>query len=159
LNHIVEKQRFKFYPCVYDASEQRQIIKEIAGTTLELFRDDLNKSINIKLALKNRSAEYLTKMYSVAPIIKHSTFSEENEWRAVSMPISSNHPQVSFREGISMLIPYFNINFGDTKPLKKIKIGPTPHIDLSRDSTVGFLSVNNIGFREVSSSQIPFRSW
>lgn len=135
------------------------MITEIINERLQLFKTDLAKSIDIKSALTNRSNEYQILMYSIAPIIKHFTFAEEQEWRAISLPTPFTNLQIKYREGVSMLIPYFVIEFEEENPLKQVIIGPTPHKELSMNSVSSFLHANNVKYHEISNSNIPFRGW
>jgi hypothetical protein len=162
LKPIVESQGLRFVPCIYNLNEQQLLITELIHDVMASFRTDLSNSIYIKQALRNRANEYANRMLAIAPIIKHSTFSEEREWRAVSYPIDSNHTQVRYREGVSMLTPYFVVNLTTSNttqlPIKEIIVGPTPHVELSASSVADFLFANNIPIN-VRPSRIPFRGW
>lgn len=162
LKTIVGTQGFGLVPCVYDPSEQYQLVTELINETLSAFRVDLANSVPIKHALRSRSNEYMNRMFTLAPIIKHSTFSEESEWRAVSFPTSSNHPQVTYREGRSMLTPYFVLNLavgGANLPIREVVVGPTPHMNLASSSVSSILSANKITGGSVMPSSIPYRGW
>lgn len=137
LKAIVGTQGFRLVPCVYGPSEHYQLVSELINDTLSAFRGDLAGSVHIKHALRNRSNEYMNRMFALAPIIKHSTFSEESEWRTVSFPTASDHPQVAYREGVSMLTPYFILNVatgGSSLPIREVVVGPTPHMNLATSS-------------------------
>ena len=84
LRAVVGSQNFRLVPCVYNSSEHYQLVSELINNTLRAFRGDLASSVHIKRALRNRSNEYMNRMFTLAPIIKHHNFSEESEWRAVS---------------------------------------------------------------------------
>ncbi len=162
LKPVVEGQGFRFVPCVYNPPEQYQLITELIDNVLAEFRSDLASSVDIKQALRNRSSEFMNRMIVLAPIIKHYTFSEEREWRAVSFPTPSNHPQVAYREGVSMLIPYFILNLavgGASPPIREVVVGPTPHMGLSTSSVSDLISANNIPGYSIMPSDIPFRGW
>lgn len=162
LKPLVEAQGFRFVPCVYAPHEQHQLITELINDVQAEFRGDLANLIDIKQALRNRSLEFMNRMIVLAPIIKHYTFSEEREWRAVSFPTASNHPQVAYREGVSMLIPYFILNLavgGASPPIREVVVGPTPHMTLSTTSVADFITANNISIHSVGPSSIPFRGW
>ena len=161
LQAAVTPQGFRIVPCVYDGIVQRQLVTELIDDVMKLFRIDLAGGVHIKQALRNRSTEYMHRMFSLAPIIKHATFSEEREWRAVSMPMAYNHPQVAYREGTSMLTPYFVLKLdtgGVTLPIREVVVGPTPHVNLSINAVSGFLIANTVP-ASVSPSGIPFRGW
>ncbi|MDQ3816513.1 MAG: DUF2971 domain-containing protein [Acidobacteriota bacterium] len=161
LKMAIEPQGFRLVPCVYEQYEQRQLVRELIDKALASFRIDLARSINIKRALRTRSAEFMNNMITLAPIIKHSTFSEEREWRAVSFPIPSDHSQVAYREGVSMLTPYFILNISTSNasvPIREVVVGPTPHMSLSISSVANFMIASNVP-PSVTRSNIPFRGW
>ncbi len=159
LKSVFENQSFRFLPCIYDDSEQRGLVAEIIINLLQSFKIELKGGANIKVALQKGDNEFRSKLISVAPIIKHYSFAEEKEWRAVSFPIAFSHPQVNFREGISTLTPYFVLMFNGNNPLREIVIGPTPHTELASNSVVAFCIKNNVKFSSISASIIPFRGW
>jgi hypothetical protein len=65
---------------------------------------------------------------------KHSTFSEEREWRLVSLQASNDSKRLGFRPGNGFLVPYIGLelhwkvgpNIGKL-PISKIILGPTLH--------------------------------
>ncbi|MCB1841588.1 MAG: DUF2971 domain-containing protein, partial [Halioglobus sp.] len=89
-------------------------------------------------------------------------FEEEQEWRLVSPLITRclEHP-VSFREGHSMLVPYYAFDLGQAEAgmqLEHVYLGPTNNIDLSMHSLRLYLqSCGVTPARGISYCQIPFR--
>ena len=79
----------------------------------------------------------------------------------VSRPISINNPQVDYREGKSVLTPYFrfklveadeNLSFGG------IIVGPAPNNELSMNSLSNMLHAMNMKKHGgIRCSQIPYR--
>jgi hypothetical protein len=67
-------------------------------------------------------------------------FHEENEWRLVSNPMSVH--LMKFREGQSMLIPYFEFPLRAEKAtyLASVTVGPAPHMELAEGATSMLLS-------------------
>jgi hypothetical protein len=108
--------------------------------------------------------EIETDLLRIAAILKHPSFQEE-EWWIVS-PVITDYvlSPVLFREGTSMLVPYFKFNLtpGPNEPifLEHIFFGPTPNINLSINSLALYLSKKGIRPREgISYCQIPYRQW
>ena len=96
------------------------------------------------------------------PAIKNPSFAEEKEWRLVSPPISVEHPQVKFREGGSMLIPFFDLKLSEgEEPLsiKSVSIGPTLDPDMSYKSLEAYLKSKKVKYEKIEKSTIPYRSW
>jgi Protein of unknown function (DUF2971) len=157
------RQGLRLVPCIYKPPEHNQLVSELVNETVESFREDLERSVPLKHALRSRPLEYRNRLFSLAPIIKHDTFAEEGEWRAVSNPTARNHPNVAYRAGTSMLTPYLVIKLADNHrslPIREIVVGPTPHMDLASDSVVHFLLSSGVeeGLA-VYNSRIPFRQW
>ena len=69
---------------------------------------------------------------------------------------------MAFREGVFSLIPYLNFKLCDNESkdcIKKIVVGPSPHLDLAMNSLSMFLKQNKLPSVEIISSRIPFRNW
>ena len=96
--------------------------------------------------------------------MKHPSFSEEDEWRAVS-PILTNYVEapIKYREGASMLIPYitFSLRDGNDEWLRfaQVIVGPTPNINLSMKSVSRFLAKRSLGSKSIHYCGIPVRAW
>jgi hypothetical protein len=158
----IEAQGFRLVPCIYAQSDQYQILKDIADGVLKRYKNDLMSAVPIKRALKQRSDEYMMEVVQLAPLIKHYSFSEELEWRAVSPPTASTSPRVDYRAGVSMLIPYYNVDLtrgSDPLAIREVVVGPTPHMELSMSAVTWFASKHGISGFNVIRSSIPFRGW
>lgn len=97
-----------------------------------------------------------------APILKHKSFADEREWRIISRPLMCVHDRFGYRQGTSMLVPYFRIPLiGDGEPLgiEEVIIGPTPYKSQSRHSIQGFLYRMRLKQTKVRNSTAPFRNW
>src|ERR1035441_9693602 len=70
-----------------------------------------------KLVCKNRGewkdvitpqgGNLLACLHRYAPILKDKAFSEEREWRIISRPLMCTGERFDFREGSSMLVPFY----------------------------------------------------
>jgi len=98
----------------------------------------------------------------IAALLKHPSFSEEQEWRAVSQPISHyvTNP-IRYRTGRTMLVPYIDWPLAEpsgTIDLPHVIVGPTPTPDLSIGSVSKYLSKYLPGdTRTVATCSIPYR--
>ncbi|RJX35401.1 MAG: DUF2971 domain-containing protein [Desulfarculus sp.] len=152
-------QDFKLVQCLYSLEEQKTLIKALVEKVLQenLGRSDV--SAQDELPPGGNLTAYLHKY---APILKNAAFSEEKEWRIISRPLSCKSANFDYREGNSMLIPYYKLILADkSTPLElhEIVVGPTPNYIQSVDSVTGFLVRH--GYREipVSLSSVPYRNW
>jgi hypothetical protein len=94
-------------------------------------------------------------------IIKDYAFHEEQEWRLVFRSLNQSVEDIFFRAGRSMLIPYLKIPliFDNQRiEIKRIYIGPSPHLAEARESVEMLLRQHGIRGVDVRSSMIPYRS-
>jgi len=144
------QQGFDLFECVYNQSDQSEIIKEFLVEALDKFHlISAKANLDDRTTQALRTFEFGHKFLRIASRFKHPKFSEEKEWRLISQPISSDNSQVRFREGKSMLIPFFEIKLTENKDdellnITDIWIGPTPHPILSQSSIEGVLIANNV---------------
>ncbi len=156
LTHIAKRQHFVLWPCVYNSSLQLELVNYLIDSWSREFCGSRPVEHEKMLAVIN------TSVCQLAPIIKDESFSEEKEWRLVSSVVSSKSPQFAFREGEFSLIPYYNFQIADEHgrhSIKTIVVGPSPHMELARNSLVTFLTASKLPAVEVISSKIPFRNW
>ncbi len=161
----IKRQDFDIFKCVYDPIEQSRIIEGLLIQGLEIFHKTQNafssSGRDISTALYIAALEFDIEFLKIAPILKHAKFSEEQEWRLISKPIMLTHPQVRFREGNSMIIPYFQIKLAEeNEPLSfpQIFVGPAPHPFLAKNAVDSLLSAREINGCSVQISEIPYRA-
>jgi hypothetical protein len=154
-------QGFHVGRCIYDTAEQHRLIEQIVDsveqTAGELSREQRQPQPG---AVFEHVEEDLLR---IAAILKHPAFEEEQEWRLVSPVIRSpGNPAVNFREGSSMLVPYYA--FGLVSPgraglsLDHVYLGPTGNRELSMTSLELYLARNHARpARGISYCDIPFR--
>lgn len=165
LKSIAKKADFFLAPCIYDPETQKELISDLIDSKLEKdfsiggWKSHPNKPRTF-VALP-QDHEFALKLTTLAPIIKHESFSEEKEWRLISKAIPFQN--LGFRHGLSMVTPYFRLNIntdGKFQVIKKVIVGPTPHIDLSLNSTRALLGSKDILQNiDVEVSTIPYRNW
>jgi len=148
-------------PCIYEPEEQRclveALVQEVYDQNLEWTKanapelEDLPPGGNLNAYL-----------HRYAPILKDYSFRDEREWRLISRPLSCRSEAFSFREGTSMLIPYYKFPLLDSEghfKLHEVVVGPTPHPKQSEMSTRSFLVKNFQRDVPVVPSKVPYRSW
>lgn len=162
-------QSFQIGKCIYDPAEQRRLIEKIVDAVVHR-ADERGESDD--LAARYPSQTYYpvfeqveSDLLRVAALLKHPSFQEEEEWRIVSPVITDDlRSPVLFREGASMLVPYFEFKLtsgsGEPIPLEHLFLGPTLNINLSMDSLKLYLAKQGINPRQgISYCQIPYRQW
>jgi hypothetical protein len=161
-SHILacaERQSFEIARCIYARSEQEALIDRIIDAVETLAPEYPNESPEAPwLALFHHLEGDLLR---IASVLKHPAFEEEQEWRLVSQVMPGINPGVHFREGISMLIPYANIDLRDAEgevALEHVFLGPTSNIDLSMNSLDLYLTQRGARpTRGITYCNIPYR--
>ena len=104
-------------------------------------------------------------LLNIAARIKHSAFSEEQEWRLVS-PIGQNlrEPPIQFRDGPARLIPYVRFQLprtsNDLLSLAHVFLGPSAEHNLSFAALDMFLTNRNASPKKgICACGIPWRTW
>lgn len=161
LRTISDELNFWLVPVLYEEGEQRALVRTLLGDVLRentQRRAKSNPEDKFLPSAGNLGA-YLNRY---APILKHKSFSEEREWRIISRPLMCMNERFGYREGGSMLVPYFRIPLSsDRQPfsITEIVVGPTPHPAESTNSVNGLLIRNDLDQTKVRNSEVPYRSW
>ena len=164
-----KSQSFQVGKCIYEPTDQLNLIKQVVDA-VEVLAEEYGENTD---QLKRQSAQSHYNVFEkiesdllrIAAILKHPSFQEEEEWRIVS-PVITDYVKspVLFREGTSMLVPYFEFNLtpnqNESIVLEHIFLGPTPNISLSMNSLALYLAKKGIRPKEgISYCQIPYRQW
>lgn len=150
--------------CVYDPNRQQEVIIDLIEMILQTFRQEIS-SIDVSQSHPSQSYfKFLEKFrgdfLKVLCLIKHSAFSEEKEWRIIS-PYFAAHtaPQIKFREGASMLVPFIEIHLPKVRPIfKEVVLGPSQHQNLSMSALSAYLT-NTGQCSTTVNCTIPYREW
>jgi hypothetical protein len=106
-------------------------------------------------------AAFSNELIMLSPLLKHFAFQEEKEWRLVSLPKSTRDPNYNVRSSPRFIIPYFALSLEETDGncvIDKIFIGPCPDQELVSEGVSGLVSRNQIKWKSISLSRIPFRA-
>lgn len=162
-------QSFQIGKCIYDSTVQRRLIEQIVDAVVDL-ADARGEGDDSAEGQPSRSyhpafERVESDLLRIAALLKHPSFQEEEEWRIVS-PVITDYVRspVLFREGASMLVPYFEFKLtsgsGEPISLEHLFLGPTLNINLSMDSLKLYLAKQGINPRRgISYCQIPYRQW
>jgi hypothetical protein len=164
INQIISRPDFKIAKCLYKKEEHQ----ELMGSLLEKMLTTFNQRLSGLNTRRNHPTqkyhafleEFRGTLLQVLSVIKDPAFEEEKEWRIIS-PYFSNYtvPEIKFREGASMLMPYIELDLPtEGKLFEKVVLGPSDHPNLSVQALSAFLSNQKICDKTVYSN-IPFRKW
>ncbi|MCP5004624.1 MAG: DUF2971 domain-containing protein [Planctomycetes bacterium] len=159
LNRIINEKHFKLVKCIYDENDQKMLINDLVDKFINDIKTKLNSLSHSNNSRNDLVGEFLLSFLPIAPILKHKSFLDEQEWRLISKPIKTGSKKVKFREGTSTTIPYITINLKEEKhiPLEHIIIGPTGNEHLSKKAVDSLLASKNITNCKVDFSGIPYR--
>lgn len=166
LKRLAKINGWRLGSCVYDLKEQidkiSSLIDSKMATDFETGRISSNPTNpNEIYVLTPDFEEFSNKISKIAPLVKHSAFRDEREWRLVAdgpAKIDRTH----HRPGRSMLIPYCEFPLAIDEHLNcitHITIGPTPHMELSERSLSSYLHSNGCEKVLIQKSEIPYRTW
>lgn len=160
---VAAKNGFKLGRCIYAPKEQQEVVNPLVKSAKEVYLECLKSNLKKDEISKRISKDFIGKFVSTSPLLKHYAFSEEKEWRLISPPTRIDSPHVKYREGASMIIPYFNLKIQEEDgsfPVSGIVVGPCPHPELAANAATNFIwdsgSFKNLSVRH---SRAPYREW
>jgi hypothetical protein len=158
------QQSFMVGKCIYDSTRQRQLIHQIVDFVEDLAASSCGlHGCRDDLVFAEVFEKVESDLLRIAAVLKHPSFQEEEEWRIVSPVITDfKDPSVHYREGTSMLVPFFEFSLVAPKAQKPqiqhIFLGPTPNISLSMSSLSMYLAKEGVApKRGINYCQIPYR--
>ncbi len=166
LKRIGEKAEFSLQSCLYQPSEQSQKLQEIIDKAMSVDFNTVSGYVdpdnpNLIHVLK-MGGDFLDNLIITAPLLKHTSFEDEKEWRLISN--IKRNPNVKFRPGQSMITPYTEIKLeldGYLSSLKQIIIGPSPHKEFAWKSVYELVQRNDLinPKPKIICSNAPYRYW
>jgi len=156
-----QRQHFQVARCLYDPGTQAELIEKIVSAVEAMAPE---AEIDESSAGWEPLFEYIEgRLLSIAAVLKHPSFEEEQEWRIVSPVIQQlqGYP-IQFREGASMLVPYyaFSLHVPSEAPMQldHVFLGPTSNIEQSLNSLRLYLEHRGVEPRRgITYCQIPYR--
>ncbi len=163
LRAVSDRLNFWLVPVLYNEDEQRVLVRtllqDVLAENLQRAKTTPDGFDELRHVPGGNLVAYLNRY---APILKHSSFSEEREWRIISQPLMCSNVRFGYREGASMLVPYFRIPLcSEQQPfrIEEIIVGPTPHPEESWASVRGLLVRHDLNEATVHTSDVPYRNW
>jgi hypothetical protein len=154
LREVAHEEGFYLAKSVYTPGDQELKIAEL----IEEFIERMTASLEWSPRDEGGCVATATRL---AGTLKDDSFAEESEWRLISKPKMAS--EIDFRQGRSILVPYFKFPLGSDRNayLDSIRIGPTPHTELAVASAEMLLL--KLGLAEpkekVARTRIPYRDW
>lgn len=155
INNLIKNYNFKLGKCLYKRSEQHSLLNTFLKRSLDYI--DKNRSLFEGKSFKESNFPNL--FFQVLCLIKDDSFSEEKEWRLISNLHPMYSPDIKYREGASMLVPYLEIKLeSDDYLFDNVIIGPTAHPGLAMSSMCEFLFCKK-ACGGAEQSGMPYREW
>ncbi|MGH1440182.1 MAG: DUF2971 domain-containing protein [Cellvibrionaceae bacterium] len=163
---LAKPRGFQLGACIYQRDKQVALINDVIENLLHIAQ---GRELNVALAdFDSLFNQIEADMLKIAALLKHPSFVEEDEWRLVSPAITDYLGEpVHFREGTSMMIPYYQFPLVDNQllkeqnaiPVKHVFVGPTPNSTLSLNSIALYLKQHGVDLgNTISYCDIPYRS-
>lgn len=185
LNATIKKEGLLIGQCLYNKDEQvKAIIDNVIGFTPEEYkRASVTRGEDTYLIKRINNLRYyiVQNMMRIAPLLKHSSFKDEKEWRLIkdmskkgggnyespeTMVLTPDSGSFKIRARRNLLIPYvevpFNFEAGLITNFSQVVVGPTPHKKLAAEACRILLSNNLSLFNAASlirNSEIPYVNW
>jgi len=163
----VREQDLRIAKCLYERDDQRALMSDLLERMLISFDREVATINTAKFHPTQRYFGFMEKfredILQVFALIKNPAFREEREWRIISKYYDKyTVPEVKFREGDCMLVPYIEISIADKASrellFESVILGPTEHNNLSHSALSSYLSNKKV-CNETVSSGIPYREW
>jgi hypothetical protein len=149
-------------PCVYDEEHQTSLVVDAADAAANYFRSLRDAGEQEDRAIDLAVEDFQASLAILAPIIKHSAFAEEGEWRLIATGVGQNSGRLRFRPGRSVITPYVELPLappGEVPFLDEVVVGPTPHPE-NAELVVWMLQRHTgVGIETVRKSSVPYRDW
>lgn len=164
LNEIAKNSQSRIAKCLYDKTEQIEILNSLIEKLLITFRKERPDNNSTLGNPETRYHSFLERfkgdVLQVLSIIKNQAFQEEQEWRLITKYYPSYVvPEIKFRKGASMLVPYVELDLGRSRPVfEKVLLGPSQHQNLSMSALSMFLSNKKL-CNHTENCVIPYREW
>jgi hypothetical protein len=164
LTRLIEQNELRIGRCVYEPNEQFEILSSLTEKLILSFRriqplpDEGADPPNT--CYYHFLEQFRGEVLQVLALLKHEAFREEREWRLLSTYYPNyTVPEIKFRTGASLLVPYVELKLGSQRPIfDRVMLGPTPHDDLSVNALSMFLSNSRLSATTVN-GRVPYREW
>lgn len=169
IRHIADRCGIKLVKCNYAPSEQKRMVSEFAEQLASLISSEGKSISDGGEALRFHAKHVYSQVNMLANLIKHPSFQEEQEWRFFKTSVYANHPNLKYRTGKGMLIPYYEIDLVDAESnsnkfpaISEIYIAPHKNSELSVKTMRTFLAGEGARCDErlsilVKNSYVPYR--
>lgn len=165
LFELANEQNYIAADCEYELDKHKKIVKKCFDEIYGYYLNRLKSVITDNSSFYRSALDYLNgktpDLLLAFSRLKHSSFSEEEEIRLISKYYEHySDPDVKFREGASMLIPYIEFDISGLErcgPLfAKTIVGPSPNGQVAYLSIAHYLS-NKKACNAVGPCNIPYR--
>lgn len=150
---LADQNTFRLLKCVYNPADQQKIVSGFLNFFLQAHNTTPITGVT----------DWFRGMFlRIAPALKHSAFSEEQEWRIVTKSIDNTDSRYQVRESGNRLIPYFTLNFpadenGEFSFLEDLYLGPSDNLLPNLEGLCVYLKKQHVSVGGIRCSVIPFR--
>lgn len=152
LRRLAAAQDFTLVKCIYDPTNAMALIKEVIQDAIVARRAGI--------PLDKIAETFIGWLLQIALAIKHWSFSEEREWRLVSWAKGMDDPRVGYREGDTLITPFFDLSLAGADGRMRLVeacTGPSRHAELATTTVSNCLRSQQIDCPVVRPTITPFR--
>lgn len=149
-------------PVVYDCTKKTRLASDLIHEVRKLCKCHSKKGINITSS--NYWIAVEDQIAVIAPLIKHTAFKSEKEWRLIRKFGNRCVESLNFLARPAALTRHLPLNFAQnnltvSSLISEITIGPGQHQTVTKASVEALLKSNGYTGVKVMHSSIPFRSF
>lgn len=188
IQDVVSKNGYIFAKCIYDSSKQAQLLEQIISQAIEHYSKSFRNEAmqdesmvtppSVKLSFVINFVRYL---FGIAPIMKHSSFVEEKEWRIIIMGPSLHYsatltPEYGFRASPKGIVPFYKLSLLSNSyptlgrsPEEYFTVVLGPSVDTvnrkyALDTMLSYYASDYVyrnpkSYVQVQVSSIPYKTW
>jgi hypothetical protein len=145
-------------PCCYEPTEKNRIIREVVDKFIADWKARAPTKPDANIAM-DAALDFGEQIVRVGPLLKHTSFAEEREWRLFSPPTRIDDQRLGFRARGPRIVSHLDVSLeslGPTVGLDEIVVGPMDGQGLAMDSLLS-LTVNRKRQVQIGRSESPYR--
>ncbi|WP_404366750.1 DUF2971 domain-containing protein [Marinobacter sp.] len=165
---IAKRCQLEIVKCSYCPNQHQKLVADFADQLFEQISEKGASITDRNQALQFHADHVYGQINRLANEIKHPAFEEEQEWRFVKTFVYANHPNLRYRAGKGMLVPYFEIPLVSPEkpelfiPISEVYVAPHRNSELSEKTLTTFLAGERAKYDEppfvrVKRSIAPYR--
>lgn len=160
IKEITADNKISLVKCLYENGEQRDFLNKVLDDYCLVYSTRFPHQAEVSHdSIEWFNRYLLTDVARCLLAIKNPNFSEEEEWRLISLfHYELGDDTVGYRTRNNILFPYVDFPLGKPPYFSSVLLGPSAHEELNLVSLKAFL-IKSGEMASVYPSGIPYREW